>query len=121
MNNELKNRIMRRVYGIWFVKKVLPYVAAEAAVFTGFLYFIGREVYVANVIQYASSVLAGNMAHPMAFVAFALDIFIHTELAVQISVLGALLMVSFVFRNLIASAAQLALAKGETKVSTHTF
>src|SRR3972149_5787269 len=115
MNSELKNRIMRRVYGIWFVKKVLPYVAAETAVFTGFLYFIGHEVYVANVIKYASSVLTGNMAHPMAFVSFALDIFIHTELVVQVSVLGALLMVSFVFRNLITSAAQFAIAKSETK------
>ncbi|OGG39604.1 hypothetical protein A2127_00345 [Candidatus Jorgensenbacteria bacterium GWC1_48_12] len=109
--NNLKTKIMRRVYGIWFVKKVLPYVAAEAAVFIGFLYFIGREVYIANVLQYTTSVLTADMAHPMAFVSFAMDMFIRTELGVQISLLGALLMATFVFRNLITSTVQLALAK----------
>jgi hypothetical protein len=112
---------MRRVYGIWFVKKVLPYVAAEAVVFAGFIYFIGRQVYVANVIQYASSVLTVNMAHPANFASFALGVFMRTELGVQISVLGALLMAAFVFRNLIASAVQLALAKNETKLVGRTF
>ena len=117
---DLKTKIMRRVYGIWFVKRVLPYVAAEAAVFAGFIYFIGREVYVATVIKYASEVLAANMAHPTSFASFALGVFARTELGVQVSVLGALLMVTFVFRNLIASAIQLALAR-ETNPAGRSF
>ncbi len=102
---------MRRVYGIWFVKKALPYIAVETAAFAGFLYFIGRSVYVAKVLEYGTSVLAGNMAHPAVFVSFAIDLFLRTKLGVQISVLGSLLMIVFLFRNLITSAAQLTLAK----------
>lgn len=109
---------MRKVYLIWFGRKVLPYLLIEILFFAGFLYLIGRQVYVANVIQYASSVLAANMAHPANFVSFALDVFLRTELGVQISVLGALLMVVFVFRDLIASAVQLALTKDETRLAS---
>jgi len=113
MSNDLKNKIMRRVYAIWFVKKALPYLAAETAAFAGFMFFLGQQVYVANVLKYSAEVLSGNMAHPLAFVSFAADLFLRTRLGVQISVIGSLAMIFFLFRNVISSAVQLTLAKGE--------
>ncbi len=104
---------MRQVYAVWFVKKALPYLAAEAIAFAGFMYFLGQQVYVANVLEYSMAILSGNMTHPLAFISFAVDLFLRTRLGVQISVIGSLAMVFFLFRNVISSAVQLTLAKGE--------
>lgn len=118
---DLKTKIMRRVYLIWFGRKVLPYVAVQIAAFAVFIYLLGEQVYVAKVVEYASSILFNNMAHPTVFASFAADLFLRTRLGVQLSVIGALAMVFFLFRNVIGAAVQLALAKGETKFGNKTF
>ncbi|GEM_PF-2440786 len=118
--NQLSDRIMRRVYFIWFGKKVLPYLAVETAVFAFFMYLIGHNVYVARVIEYTAQILAVDMAHPQAFLPFAMGIFIRTRFVVQLSVLGSLLMMVLLFKNIIASVVQLAFAK-ETKLIGRTF
>lgn len=117
---DLKTKIMRRVYGIWFVKKVLPYLVTEAAVFAGFLYLIGQNVYFAMVIKYAAGILTANATNPIAWLTFAAGIFIHTRLIVQFLALGSLLMIVLVFKNLISSAVQLAFAR-ETKIGNASF
>jgi len=113
--NNLKTKIMRRVYFIWFGRKVLPYIAVEMAAFAGFVYFLGEQVYMARVMEYTTSVLSNNIAHPTVFMSFAVDLFLRTRLGVQLSILGAMAMVFFLFRNIIGSAVQLALARNETK------
>lgn len=117
----LKTKIMRHVYLIWFGRKVLPYVAVQITAFAAFMYFLGEQVYVARVAEYATSVLSNNMAHPTVFASFAADLFLRTRLGVQFSILGALAMVFFLFRNIIGAAVQLALAKGETEFGNKTF
>ena len=114
--NQLSGRIMRRVYFIWFSKRVLPYLAVEAVLFASFLYLIGQQVYVARVLEYTTSVLASNLAHPTVFASFTADLFIRTRIGVQISVIGSLAATFFFFRNVIGSAFQLATAK-ETKLN----
>ncbi len=114
---DLKTKIMRKVYFIWFGRKVLPYIAIETAVFAFFMYLIGHNVYVARVIEYVAPVLAVDIAHPQAFLSFALGIFIKTRFVVQLSVLGSLLMTALLFKNIIASVVQLALSK-ETNLTT---
>lgn len=113
--NQLSDRIMRRVYFIWFSRRVLPYLAVEATLFAAFLYLIGQQVYVAKVLEYATSIFASNMAHPEVFASFAMNLFIRTHVGVQISIIGSLLATFFLFRNLISSAFQLVAAK-ETKL-----
>ena len=115
--NQLSGRIMRRVYFIWFSKRVLPYIILEGFVFAIFMYLIGQNVYVAKVMQYAVLALASKFANPLAILSFALDIFIRTRLVVQISVLGSLLMIFFIFKNFVVSIIQLALTKEETNLS----
>ena len=118
---DLKTKIMRKVYLIWFGRKVLPYIAFEAAAFAGFIYFFGQQVYVAKVMEYTSSVLTNNMAHPTVFASFAADLFLRTRLGVQLSIIGSMAMIFFVFKNIISSAVQLTLAKGETELGNKTF
>ena len=117
----LKTKVMRRVYLIWFGRKVLPYVVVEIAVFAGFMYLLGSQVYVARVMEYAVSIFSNNMTHPTVFASFAVDLFLRTRVGVQLSILGAMAMIFFLYRNIIASAVQLALAKSETELSNRTF
>lgn len=112
---------MRRVYLIWFGRKVLPYLVLETIGFTGFMYFLGEQVYVAKVLEYSTSVLSANMAHPAVFISFAIDLFLRTRLGVQLSVLGAMAMVFFLLRNIISSAVQLTLTKSETEFGNNAF
>lgn len=111
---------MRRVYFIWFGREVLPYLALEIAAFAGFMYFLGQQVYVARVLEYSTSVLSNNIGHPFVFLSFALNLFLRTQFGVQISIMGSLTMVFFLFHNLISSAVQLMLAK-ETNPNVLTF
>ncbi len=115
-NNLLRKRIMKRVYFIWFTKKVFPYFLIELTLFAGFLYLIGHYVFVSKVLQYASQILANNSIDPAVWSAFAWNTFIGTELIVQLSVLGVLAMVVLLFKNFITSFMQLTLAKEETKL-----
>ena len=105
---------------IWFGRKVLPYIAVQAAAFTGFMYFLGEQIYVAKVMEYATFVFSNNMAHPTAFLSFAIDLFLRTRFGVQLSIIGSVAMIFFLFRNIIGSTVQLALLK-ETKSDAFTF
>lgn len=118
--SNIKNKIMRRVYFIWFVREVLPYLALEAMVLAGFIYFLGQQVYVARVLEYSTFVLSTNMAHPLVFLSFALKLFLRTRIGVQFSIIGSLTMAFFLFRNIISSTFQLALVK-ETNSNVLTF
>jgi len=115
-NHSLCKRIMRRVYFIWFAKKVAPYVLIELALFIGFLNLIGHNVFVSKVMQYAGQILANSSIDPMVWANFVLNTFLGTELIIQLAVLGSLAMMVLVFKNFITSLTQLALAREETKM-----
>lgn len=117
----LKTKVMRRVYLIWFMRSILPYIAIEIAAFTGFIYLVGSQVYVARVAEYMTSVLSNNMAHPTVFASFLVDLFLRTRLGVQLSILGAIATIFFLSRNIIGSIVQLTLAKSETELINKTF
>lgn len=112
-NNLLCKRIMKRVYFIWFTKKIAPYFLIELALFAGFLYLIGHYVFVSKVFQYASQILANNSIDPAIWSVFALHVFFKTGLVVQLAVLGSLAMIILMFKNFIISLTQLTLANGK--------
>src|SRR3989344_7017548 len=116
-NNNLEKRIMRQVYLIWFVKKAIPRFTAELAMFSVFVYLISRQVFVAKVLQYAEQILSNNSINPTVWANFVLNTFVQTEFIVQLSVVGSLLTVLFVFKTFITSLVQLALAKNETNLA----
>ncbi len=115
-NNLLDKRIMRRIYFIWFTKKIFPYLLIELALFAGFLYLIGHYVFVSKVLQYASQILANNSINPAIWGAFSWHIFFKTRFVVQLSVLGSLAVTILIFKNFITSFMQLTLSKEETKL-----
>lgn len=110
-NNLFRKRIMRRVYFIWFAKKIFPYLLIELVLFASFLYLISRYVFVSKVLQYASQILANNSIDLAIWSTFALHVFFKTGFIVQLSVLGSLAVTTLIFKNFITSFTQLTLAK----------
>ncbi|MDO8443433.1 MAG: hypothetical protein Q7S78_00330 [Candidatus Azambacteria bacterium] len=111
---------MKRVYFIWFIKKVAPYFITEFSLFAVFAYLIGNNVFVSKVLQYASQILANSSIDPAIWSAFAWNTFTGTEFIVQISVLGVLAMVILLFKNLITSFTQLSLSNAETNLASQS-
>ena len=103
---------------IWFGRKVLPYLSIEILFFAGFMFLIGRYVFVAKVLEYASQIFANNSINPAIWTSFALHIFLKTKLIVQLSVLGSLTMIILLFKNFIISILQFILAKDETRLAS---
>jgi len=110
-NQNLKAKIMRKVYLIWFAKKITPYVLIELAFFAGFITLIRQHVYITKVILYADQILANHSIDPVVWANFIFHIFMKTGFIVQLSVLGSLTMIILMFRNFVASLIQLSLAK----------
>ena len=117
INNLLRKRIMKRVYFIWFAKKIFPYLLIELTLFVSFLYLISHYVFVSQVLRYAGQILANNSVNPVVWSAFAWNTFIGTELIVQLSILGVLATVAFFFKSFITSFAQLILSNTETNLA----
>lgn len=115
-NNNLEKRIMRQVYLIWFVKKIVPRFTAELAMFSVFAYLISRQVFVAKILEYADQILANNSFSPLVWINFIFNTFAQTEFIVQLSVVGSLLAIVFAFKTFITSMVQLSLAKNETNL-----
>ena len=116
-DNLLNKRIMKRVYSIWFAKKVIPYFLAELSLFVGFVYLIAHFVYISQVLRYADQILANNSVNPVVWFNFMSNTFLQTEFIVQLSVLGSLLAIVFAFRTFIMSLVQLNIAKEETNLA----
>ncbi len=114
-DNSMSAGIMKRVYFIWFAKKIAPRVLAEMALFAGFLALIGHYVFVAKVAQYMGQIFENHSFDPSVWSGFAWHVFWKTRLIVQISVLGSLAMTALLFRNFITSVFRMAMAMGETK------
>jgi hypothetical protein len=73
MNNELKNRIMRRVYGIWFIRRVAPsLVSMGALVFVG-LRVMAQSFFVAKIAENFVNVAGASLAGIPQFIASALN------------------------------------------------
>lgn len=121
MNDEkLKSKIMRKVYFIWFVRKALPRFLAEIVLFGTFLYVIGQNVFIAKVLQYMGQIFGNNSVDPAVWSSFAFNAFVNTELVVQLSVLGTIVVVFFLFRDVFKSAIRISVAKRETELMRQT-
>ena len=73
MANDLKKRIMRRVYGIWFVKRVIP-TAGGSALFVGIaLKETAQRFFVAQIASNFMAVASSNAWAIPSFIASAMN------------------------------------------------
>jgi len=77
---------MQRVQGIWFMKRVLPFILLEIGVLAFALYTIASRVWVSRVVENLSFAMHGGIIGKVWH--FASYAFMHTEFFVQIAILG---------------------------------
>ncbi|OHB17958.1 MAG: hypothetical protein A2749_03020 [Parcubacteria group bacterium RIFCSPHIGHO2_01_FULL_45_26] len=82
-NNEIKSKVMRRVYIVSYIRRALSPMALKLYAVVFLLWGIGRQVFVAKVIENAPS-----FSSPLADLHFFTNAFLGTEFLVQILVLG---------------------------------
>lgn len=61
MSNDLKSRIMRRVYGIWFLRRGLPLVFGSAVSLIVFQKAVADRFFVAQIFRNFEFVLRSNI------------------------------------------------------------
>ena len=91
----LRQRIVRRVYLIWFAKKLLSPRAVKAYIFAGFLAEILGTVSVRNVI--ANSPSFSDVTHTSEFFGSA---FVNTDMTVQISLFAIIFMAAWLLHDM---------------------
>lgn len=94
----LKQRIMRRVYAIWFVKQVLPWLVLHGVLMATVLYTLAERVFINHMLQNAA--LHTFARSPSMFAYYFFRAFLNTEILVQILVVGSLLFGTLIARDL---------------------
>ena len=117
-NNSLQVRIMRRVYTIWFAKRVLPYMVIEAAGLISVVYALSRLVYVRNVID---NTLAAFAANPWGWTFYMANSFLYRRPVIQALSLGATVLLVFAARNILKALVELNIMQRETKPAGRAF
>lgn len=91
MNTQLKNKIMRRVYAVWLVKKVFSPVVVKAAILLAFIWQMTAYVSFGNVMANIPSLTAYN---------FYWNAFANTETISQLLALGSMFLVAWLVRDI---------------------
>jgi len=84
-NNKLKKRIMRRIYVLFVLRKLINAKAMKAYTVTGFIYGVLSLVSIGNIV--ANMPQISDLSGLLTFVLYALT---HTEFVVQILIFGTL-------------------------------
>ena len=109
---------MRRVYSIWFLRRVFPYVVADTAVFLVFLYLIGKYTFVQVIADNFTRIL---LTSPSALLPYLADAMLNTKFVVQVSLVVAMIAVILAFRNILTALVQLRVFKEETNLRRGVF
>jgi hypothetical protein len=113
MTNELTKRIMKRVYAIWFFKKIAP----AAFLYMPFLLFVAfretaSEFFVVKIID--NFLLAVHNSGFWGATKFVLSAMLNTPVLPTLIILASLGMFVFILRRLMRNFRQLRLAKSLT-------
>lgn len=105
----LKKKIMRRVYAIWFYKKITSPFALELISFAALLLWMTVYVSPANVLNNAPSV-----SSPFPAANFFISAFSETELITKILFIGMFVSAIFLMKDLRITISRLLFRKKET-------
>lgn len=80
----LKSRILRRVYGVWFWKYEVPLMIIEVAVLIVALSFFGHYVFIEKVV---ANTLTASLGNPFKVVVYLLAAFAKTRTIIKLIVI----------------------------------
>lgn len=88
IDEQLKNKIMRRIYIQFFIRKIFSPLLVKLYVMVSFLSFIVANISVGNVVANSPSIFDVNSVYN-----FSLSAFINTEFIIQILSVGVLMVI----------------------------
>lgn len=97
---ELKKRIMRRVYFIFYSRKLLSGIALRVYLMLALLWVLLSNISFINVLKNTKNIGSSNVMQIPDFYRYA---FMHTELVVQSTSILAIIFIAFIFRRNILS------------------
>lgn len=96
----IKNRILWRVYAIWFLRRIVPLVAVQIVIFTIALKIFARNVFVSKVLQNSAQVADAGY---WAVFKYLVSSFLNTHPITQIVILLALGVAALFLRDIARS------------------
>lgn len=93
----LRNRIMKRIFGIWFLRHTMPLVILELIGLFVALSFFARLVFVEKVVSNALTAAVGN---PFKLFTYLVSAFLGSEFTTQAVIVILLAVVILVLRDL---------------------
>lgn len=97
----LSRRVMRRVYAIWFVREVLPWVGLEVAAFAGIAMLMRAQVAIASVAENFQNIC--TMSGTGSCIKFMGYAFTHTNVVVQIASVALVALLSVIAYDFVRS------------------
>lgn len=95
-NHQLKTKVMKRVYGFWFLRSMIPLLVIEFLGIICALYFFARFVFIGQVVNSALIVSLGN---PYRFAMYFLSAFLNARHIVQALIILLLAVLAFILRD----------------------
>lgn len=112
LRNKLKNRIMKRVFGMWLLRSVVPLFILELIGGIAALYAFSNIIFVGKVVDNA---LATTLGNPFGLVAYFWRAFLAAQTEVQVIIVVIFIAFGLILRNINRSIISYALIKrGET-------
>jgi hypothetical protein len=98
MNNapNLKLKIMKRVYGFWFLRSILPLFIIEFLAIGAGLYLVARFVFVSSVFQNA---LVSSSGRPLFIISYLWGAFMRAGFPLQALIVILLGVLGFILRD----------------------
>lgn len=97
LSQQLKPRIMRRVYGIWFLRRVAPWIGVEILALSVFIFYINMNVALTSVIGNTITHTLANSTFSL--VDFVYSAYMYTETTVQLALAGFMVVVFVLSRS----------------------
>lgn len=97
MNKKFKGEVLRKVYQVWLVRKLLPVLIMEVLILSLFLYGLGRIVFVERVIQNGLNIIFLNPPKILQFFAVA---FTRTSLSAKLLGIGIAILIALLIRHI---------------------
>ena len=97
VSEQLKPRIMKRIYGIWFLKRVAPWFGLEIMALSVFIFYINTHIAL-------SSVVGNTITHTVANSTFSLldflySAYLYTEITIRLVLIGFATLLFLLTRN----------------------
>lgn len=95
--SKFRGEILRKIYRVWLIRRLLPVLFLEIIVLSVALYFLGRAVFVQRVLENAFNILFSN---PSKIVFFGISAFINAAIATKVITLLVAVFLALVLRSI---------------------